>query len=163
MTFLAGEKIRASELNSYVLQVARATADLTKTNNTLADVTGMSVSLEASATYIFDGYMAWNAASTTPDFKMAFTVPSGATGHWSLFTLATGSTVPGNLDAQHATSLTTALTGATDATLGVAARPAGFVVTTNAGTIQVQAAQNTTNATTLTVRTGSWVRFQRVA
>src|SRR5688572_4182213 len=163
--FAAGAKLRASELNSFVLLTAYCTADVTFTSNTtLANITGMSVSLEASAEYIFDGYIAYRAASATPDFKMAFTIPTGATGHWMLHSLSAASAAnPGNLDAQHSTSFTTALTGGTDATLGIAALPAGYVLTTNAGTMQVQAAQNTSNAATLTVFKGSWIRFQRVA
>lgn len=163
-SFAAGEKLRASDLNSFVLLTGFATADVTFTSSaTLADITGMSVSLEANAAYIFDGYVAYNAASTTPDFKMAWTPPTGATGHWMLHSLSSASSNPGNLNAAHSTSFTTAQTGGTDASFGIAALPAGYVETTNAGTMQVQCAQNTSNATTLTVFEGSWVRFQRVA
>jgi hypothetical protein len=162
--FAAGAKLRASDLNSFVLLTGFCTADTTYTSTTtLANVTGMSVALEASAAYIFDGYVAYNAASTTPDFKMAFTIPTGATGHWMLHSLSSASSNPGNLNAAHSTSFTTAQTGGTDASFGIAALPAGYMETTDAGTVQVQAAQNTSNGTTLTVFQGSWIRFQRVA
>lgn len=164
MTFLAGERVRASELNSLGAIVARCTADKTYTSSaTLADVTGMSASLEASSSYIFWGYISYVALSTTPDIKVAFTPPSGATGHWSLGSLSSASSTPGSYDAQASTSFTTAQTGGTDASVGIAARPAGFITTTNAGTMQVQAAQNTSSGTTLTVRSGSWIVFRKVA
>lgn len=162
--FLAGGKLRASELNSFVLLTGRCTADTTFTSSTtLANVTGLAVALEANATYVFDGFYGFTALSTTPDAKFAFTIPTGATGHWSLHALSTGASVPGTLNAAHSTSFTTAQTAGTDGTLGVAALPHGYVVTTNSGTMQVQAAQNTSSATTLTIHEGSWIRFQRVA
>lgn len=163
-SFAAGEKLRASDLNSFVMLTGFATADKTYTSDAnLAAVTGMSVSLEANASYIFDGYVAYNAASTTPDIKIDWTIPTGATGHWMLHSLSSASSNPGNLDARHSTSFSTAQTGGTDASFGIAALPAGYIETTNAGTIQLRAAQNTSNATTLTVFEGSWIRFQRVS
>jgi hypothetical protein len=145
-TFLAGEKLRASELNSYVLITGRCTADTTWTSNTtLANVTGLSVAVEANATYIWDGYIAYVALSSTPDFKIAVTVPTGTTGHWSIHSMSTGTVLPiGDLDARHATAY-------------------GAGTTLTGGTDTIQAAQNTSSATTLTVKTGSWIRFQRVA
>lgn len=164
-TFLAGEKLRASELNSYVPILGRATADTTKNaSTTLGDVTGLAVTLEANATYVFDGYVAYSSGAT-PDIKFGWTVPSGVTGHWSLHGMGTSSSWPGNIDSQHVTSYSSTIPAGGDGTTPtLAVWPLGYLVMdTTAGTVQLRFAQNTSNASDTTVLTGSWLRFQRVS
>lgn len=161
--FVAGQKLRPSQLNPYVIFHALCSADTTKNaNTTLGDITGMSASLEASSTYIFWGYVAYSTGST-PDIKFAFSVPSGATGHWALHGVSSGSTNPGSLDATHATSFGATTLAAAGDTEGLMVRPTGYIVTTNAGTIQMQFAQNSSDASDTTVKAGSWIAFQKVA
>lgn len=165
-TFLAGQKLRASELNQHVLMFGRATADLTSTSDTtLSDVTGMAVAVEASSTYVIDGWVGYTSTSATPDLKAAFTVPAAATGFWTLLGMDAADASPGDVNTAYATTLATALTAGTDATFTTqAAIIYGFITTSvTAGTIQFQAAQNTSSATAMTVKAGSWIRLQKVA
>jgi hypothetical protein len=164
--FVAGQKVRASEINQHVLLVGRCSSDLVSTSDTtLSDVTGMSVAVEASSTYIIDGFVAYTSASATPDLKAAFSVPTGATGFWTLFGMDTADTSPGDINTAYAAALTTTLVAGTDATFTQqAAAIYGFIdVSTTAGTLQFQAAQNTSSATSMTVEAGSWIRLQKVS
>jgi hypothetical protein len=165
-TFTAGQKVRASEINEHVLTTGMASADLTSTSDTtLSDVTGMSVAVEADSVYVLDGYVSYTCASATPDFKAAFSVPASTTGFWTLFGLDTADTAPGDVNTAYAAALTTTLVAGTDATLTQqSAIIYGFIDTAGtAGTVQFQAAQNTSSATAMTVEAGSWIRLQKVA
>lgn len=167
-SFPAGAKIRASELNRALPLYGSATADTSKTSNTtLGDATGLAVALEADSIYIWDAYIAYDAGATG-DLKLAWSVPSGTTGHWCMWGLSTATTGSiGDMVAIRATSY-----GATTLTLGgsasfsgfLAARGAGYIDTAGtAGNFQLQFAQNTSNGTSTILKGGSWVRVVKQA
>lgn len=168
MTFYAGQKVRASELNDAVPIIGYTTSDSTATSTTtLANVTGLSVSLDASTTYIMDGYLAYTA-NETADIKFAITVPTGASGHWGLYPITTsGVNAVGSVNGQRNTAFgdatTQAASGSALAGNAMLCLPRGYVVTSSAGTLQFRFAQNTSNATGSVVKTGSWIRLLKVA
>jgi hypothetical protein len=168
MTFVAGQRVRASELNAGQPLIGYVTSDVTCISTTaLIDVTGLLVAVEATATYAWDGYFAYNCGAT-PDIKFAFTIPSGATGNWGLYPLIQGSTGSsgsvegfrldgyGDANAQGA--------GGSDSLGGaLMCMPRGYLVTTGAGTLQARFAQVNSTASNTVVKTGSWLRLTRIA
>lgn len=165
----AGAKLRASDVNAALPIYMRASADTTKTSSTtLGDVTGMSLALEASSTYVLDGYIAYTAGATG-DLKVAWTVPTGTTGHWCLFGISSASTGGvGDLDARRIDAYGDAnpqTIGGSDAGSSlVACQPRLYVLTsTTSGTMQMRFAQGTSSGTSTIVRIGSWIRAVKVA
>jgi hypothetical protein len=173
MAFLAGQKVRASDLaaESSAVTMGYATADTTVVSSTTqVNATGVAVAVEANATYAWDAYLAYNA-NEAADIKFAWTVPAGATGHWSVLgidhtqNIDTGrgqvsafrTTNYGDSQAAAASGLDTE-----DGTMVAFAR--GYLVTAGtAGTFQLRFAQNSSNATASVVKAGSWVRLVRLA
>lgn len=167
-SFVGGQKLRASQLNFIAPVIARALSDSSRTSTTtLTDATGLGLSLEASAEYAVEGYLAYTAGATG-DMKVAFTAPSGATGHWAIYPIATASTGSiGDLDARRQTAFgaaTTQAAGGSGSFSGDLMCPVfGYIKTTGAGTLQLQVAQNTSDGTATIIRTGSWLMAWRLA
>lgn len=165
----AGAKLHASDLNNNLPRIARCTATVSATSDTTLDnVTGMVLSLEANAVYALDAYIAYTAGETG-DLKVAWTVPSGTTGHWAVWGLgvgATGSTV-GDANGARPDGFGDAnflsVGGANTDGGRVACHPRGYVVVAGtAGNLQLRFAQNTSNGTATTVVAGSWMRLTRI-
>lgn len=153
MTFLAGQKVRASEVNDLIPIVVRLTADRTVTSSTtLTAATGLAAAVDADTRYALTGYLAYTAGATG-DLKVAVAAPVGAAGHWTLYAQDTAATSFGTGTTQ---------TGAgSDADGGaMACLPRGFVSTSDsAGTLQVYFAQNSSSATSTVLKAGSWLRL----
>lgn len=177
MPFVAGQKVRASELNAITgaFVVARCTTDVTKNaSTTLGDVTGLGLSVAANATYALDGWIYFES-NPTADIKFALTLPSGSTGVMGFYgpNLATAPVVNQerinyvDMGVYSATASATYGIGGDDEFTGsvwVTAQPRGVITTSStAGTIQVQFAQNTSNASNTKVKAGSWMRATRLA
>ncbi len=169
---LAGQKLRARDLNNIYPTIVRATVDTVRTNTTaLANITGLGAALEANTVYLLDGFLAYDADTGGIGIRCAFTVPSGTTGSWMFIGLASGGPVgsdgSGTPTFARANALTTVLTGG-GYNNGGGASPAGanirgvVTVAGTAGTVQMQAGQNTANASSTTVKAGSWLRFTKV-
>jgi hypothetical protein len=164
MSFVAGQRLYASEFNAVIPISSRATGDLTRTSSTaLTDVPGMICALEANKLYAIDGYVGYTAGETG-DLKVALLAPTGATGHWALYGLSTASTGSiGDLDARRATAFGTGTTqavggsGSFNGDLACLLR--GYVDTSStAGDLEMVAAQNASSGTATVVREGSWLR-----
>lgn len=144
--------------------VARKSADqsLATNSTTLQNVTGLVVAVTANTTY--DGALiiaAANSSGTTEDVKYGFTFPSGAT--FDFFGVGPSTAITAsNGDGEWGTQI--------GATSGVTTRSFGAVaggvytntlllfrlaVASTAGNLQVQAAQATSGANTITIRLGS--------
>lgn len=169
MVFVAGQKVRASELNSGLPVLARVSADVTViSSTTLIDITGLVVAVEADALYAWDAYLAYNSGAT-PDIKFAATVPSGTTGNWGIYPLVQSSTgssgsIEGfRLDGYGDANVQGA--GGSDSFSGaLMCMPRGYIDTSStAGNFQMRFAQVTSNASNTTVKAGSWLRVQRIA
>lgn len=158
-----GQVVRGSDTE---VLWARKTADESVTSSTtLQNDDTLLVSVEASAVYEFALHLAV-VGNTTGDFKMGFTFPTSSTCWWSgkggvetdAGFGASGSTRH-SVSFGDASGTAVAYTGSTTIlsihVMGV------LSVSTTAGTLQLQWAQNTSNATATTVKAGSFLRAQR--
>jgi hypothetical protein len=143
----------------------RVAADqvLTASSTVLQNVTNMAAALPATAGTIFR----WSStifydATTTADMKFAYTIPAGATMRWGVNALGPGGTNP----------VYTAITGSGTAVsvgaLGIASVTMALIegeVTMGgtSGNLQLQAAQNTSDASVTTIYTRSFMEVWRTA
>lgn len=158
----------ADQLDALVHHFAYLTADHTNgltSNTVLTDITGLSLDLPAGFVYRFATHVYHNSASNTPDLdlKMVF---SGTTTLWRERSTGLSSAVSGagpfdvfeQGSADAATEWTHGTVGA-----DVTAVIEGIFVCTIAGNLKVQAAQNVSNGTVVTVQAGSWLEVWAVA
>jgi hypothetical protein len=170
MTFTAGQKIGADDLNDLLTAVVMSADQTVNNSTTLVSATGMAFSLAASATYAIDGWLRYTS-NPTADIKFGWSLPSGGAGFWTLFgAMTTTAPVASNERVNHTDFSTVALTSALAAAgddfstgvIDIAARATGFITTTNAGTLQLQFAQNTADASNTILGDGSWLRVSRI-
>lgn len=163
MTIAVGARILADDilaLQSRLPIRARCTSTLTKNANTnFSDIPGLSVSAEASKVYRLWGRVLVSAANTTADFKLQIVLPSGATIEWSAYGGNTGMTAnPTTVDVG-GTSGTSHARGTING--GVTVLITGIItMSTTAGTIKLQGAQNTSDATNVVFGVGSEMSIQ---
>ena len=150
-------------------KIAHITSNLTSTNTTLADATGLGVSMAANARYFVEYFITYDADQAR-DIKMTHTIPSGATGWWTPNCVEAGATSNGGAVGDlngFAVVLTDvhAFSGCGAGGPGMFAGPVAYVITTNAGTLQLQWALFSTagGAGNGTLRWGSLVRSTRIA
>ncbi|MDN5857870.1 MAG: hypothetical protein L0H84_04535 [Pseudonocardia sp.] len=170
MPFVAGQKLRASELNDAVPIYSVVSADITVTSSTtLVNATGLALALAADGLYAWDAYLAYSA-SETGDLKVAMLASATSSGHWGIYGGATSSSgAIGDLNAGRATAygagqaLTAGGSNTPSAPGPMAAIPHGYLdVGATAGTLQLQFAQNTSTGTSTIVREGSWIRAWKI-
>jgi len=131
----------------------RKTADETVNNSTtLQNDDQLAVSVDANVTYWLSMRLIMNSG-VTPDFKMLFTFPAGLT-----MTLHNMEPTPA-ISVPYDQTVTAAVSGTgADATIQVE----GLVlVSSTAGILQLQWAQNTLNASNTIVRANSTMRLVR--
>lgn len=133
---------------------ARVTADVTQTSTTaLANVAGLTVNVAAGRTYSFEADLSWTDAAAG-GIQAAIAGTATATNiiydGWVIDSGANG--IKGNAQA---TALGTAVANTT--TTGTAGHLtiSGTITVNAAGTLTVQSAQNTSNATSTTIKRGS--------
>lgn len=166
-TWLAGEEITADKLNSLITAAIKTTSEAVTSSTTLQNDDALFVSVAASATYRMDLLLLHDSdATAAADIKVGWTGPAGATMHWGVVganTASTSSTTVPNSNMQTALITETASFGGGDST-GTTALVAGTLVTsTTAGTLQLQWAQETSNAVATNVRAGSHLVLTRIA
>lgn len=119
--------------------------------------------VDTGATYMWEAGIFYDS-STTADIKFAFTTPTFSAMRWSGVGLAT--TAAGNegdmRNATVAVSGTSTQFGGIGVGTIIFAKIEGFIVTTAAGNIQLQFAQQTSDATNTTIRNGSYLRIWRM-
>lgn len=125
-------------------------------NTTLVNDSELFASLAASATYRVDVLLAVTG-STAGDLKVAWTVPSGASGTRFCLGPASSSTARSDTTMAVAALSLTASTayGTSSASAAVSVRETLTVQTSSAGTLTMQFAQQTADATATTVQAGS--------
>lgn len=133
-------------------------------NTTFANLTGLSVALAANATYKLDGFIVFDA-STASDAKLQWTGPAGYSGAWASCAFGTGvSATPAVIDLTYRAITSQISLGAIGVGSKLVAPITGYVATTNAGTLQLQGAQNASDATILTFyATDSFINLSRLA
>jgi hypothetical protein len=153
----------------HVVKALASDVTLTSSSTTLQDVTGLGLAIGASATEVWfvNLWLDVNAANVTMDVKFGFTVPSGCTMRWgAVGRVAAGAASYGGEQVGNVVlGLTTESGTAPNATLagtaGVAYGARVFGGGT-AGTVQLQAAQNTSDAGALKILKGSHFEATRV-
>jgi len=155
-SFSAGQKLTATALQRVVPLFAFKVADeIVNNSTTFQDDDELFFTLEANAVYEGNLHVVYNSG-TTPDLKWQFTKPSGATQtDWSFLGYSTASALTYGTGGESATA--GGLGGKTTADAY------GLITTTNAGTLRLQWAQNTANASNTTIYAGSYLRCLRVA
>lgn len=168
MTFPAGAKIRADEINEAFGLLAMAVNDTAVTNSTTAvSAAGLVLPLEADTQYVLDGYIAYSAGAAG-DMQIRLHEPIGGwAGHWNFFGLQPGAiNSVGELNAVTIGGFGSLLLLAGSDAFGgtLAARLLGFVATDeNAGNLTVQFAQGASSGTPTVIRAGSWIRARKAS
>lgn len=177
MPFLAGQKLRASQLQELEddiaaieqeIVVARVAADLSKTSNTtLSDVTGISFALAANAEYLLDGCISYYGLDA-PDIKFAWTGPTGMTVSWGFRGAAAagtdGSTATLSVASLEVYGDANLIAVGTEVDFAVMCTPLGYFKTGGtAGTLQLRWAQFVSSASVTSIKRGSWARLHRFA
>lgn len=139
-----------------VVVTAVKTADETVNNSTtLQDDDHLAVSLEASSTYAVDAFLDIDASATAVGvtFKAGLSVPSGATVSWGILANSNSAGNGESLDE---------VGGAGGQRSHGGLR--GYVITSDtAGDLQLQWAQEVAEASDLTLKSGSWLRVEKIA
>lgn len=136
----------------------------------MQDITGLLLAIGASATEIWHikGTILVNTANSTEDAKLGLTVPAGCTVKWGLIGPASGSPnwgaqATGGTPNATATQASTPNFGTpANGTIGIPFEAIVFGGGT-AGNIQLQFAQNVSDAGNLTIQKGSFIRATKLA
>ncbi|MBD9700637.1 hypothetical protein IHE56_00730 [Streptomyces sp. ID01-12c] len=148
----------------------RKTADESVTSSTtLQNDNELVLAVSANCTYAFRVWLlATDATDANGDIKFAFTFPASAVCHFSgrgpHTLLASGAFGDGEYIGRN-----TATSGSTVASYGLTTSVIGIEITgllivgANAGNLQLQWAQNTSDANATTVQAGSFMTLERVA
>lgn len=157
MAFVAGQKVRASDLNILSRVAFKTSAQTVNNSATLVADSQLFIAVPANTNCIFTSRFVYTSG-TTPDIKFAFTYPVGAVGSYTLYGIAAGTS---SISAFHQTETSvSALEGGT----GQACTMTGsWTIGANAGVIQLVWAQNTANASNTQVLAGSFIRLDQVA
>lgn len=152
VSFAAGMQPTAAQLDYPVPNWARKTIDqIVNNSTTLVNDADLAWAVAASKVYELRVELIYNSG-ITPDIKWAWTFPTGLTMTWQHRGTDSGGAVQFRGGYTQATVLATGGTAAEEyLTL------TGIVtVGVNAGTLQLQWAQNTANASNTIVRAGSY-------
>jgi hypothetical protein len=143
-----------------------ASQNVGPSNTTLQNVTDLVVALPAinGAIYAFRAVLFYDA-STSADIKFAFTIPTGATMLWGLIGAGGGVATFGDPTWSTATASGTALAvgGNGVGTTLIAMLEGELTQSTNAGNLQLQAAQSSSDATATTVAARSRLQVWRTS
>lgn len=149
---LAGDKVRASDLDAIVRIVRKSASESITNSTTLQDDDDLQISVEASVIYTFRSVIFYDA-STTGDLKFQWVAPSGAALAFSAMIPALAITAAaGNTTNFGSFNLTDVLgVGAAGVGTQLAIAMNGvLVMSTTAGTFKLQWAQNTADAVNAT-------------
>jgi hypothetical protein len=149
--FVPPSKIQTYVDSNTMSFVYKTTTETVNNSTTLQDDDELFITVEANKDYIFDMVFLFDSG-TTPDFKYAFSVPSGASligqelsGAGGVDNITeTGDTISGS-GAYRAVKITSILQ-----------------VGANAGTVTFQWAQNTANASDTNVSSGSYISYKKL-
>lgn len=160
-TWSAGQRVTAAGLTAMEPLIAYKLANEQVTSSTtLQNDDELFLAVEAGGLYILDCWVEFTATSGV-DIKVAWTFPAGSSMNYSA--LGTGITNYTDYDSSVVAG------GTSRGARGNGATPQGISsrghlqASSTAGTLQLQWAQNTSNAAATTVLAGSWIRLNRIA
>lgn len=148
---------------------SRSTADqnVGPSNTALQNLTSLGLTLDGPNGSIFDfDAIVFYDSNTTADIKFAVTVPAGVTMRWGIHGLATGAgAITGDFTAATTTVSGTALSlgGGGLGSIAIARIYGDLTMGATTGAIQLQAAQNTSDASATTVYQRSMIRMWRMS
>lgn len=147
----------------YVYSRVSAAQLLTISNTALQNLTNMLAALPGTAGAIFGfrGKVFYDSA-TAADIKFAFTMPAGATFQWGLLSTATNGTSP-TFTSTTASGTALSAVGLGVGTQSIATFEGEITMGATAGNLQMQAAQNTSDATQSTVSPRSHIEVWRIS
>lgn len=165
---VAGQRITADLLTSMQpVNLWKAGTTNRSATTTLVDDPDLTVPLVANAVYRVVVYLHY-AATNTAAFKTQWTVPSGATGNRSAVGPDQGVTLGSSSGGQgrfgvHAFNTAVIYGTRNSTTLQCVALEEGTIFTTSAGTLAIQWAQGTSDASVTSLSAGSSLHLQRLA
>lgn len=142
--------------------IVRCSADVTKNaNTTYADVTGLSFTNIVAGTYRFVAALPSTVASGTGGIKYSFNYSAGMVVG-TLGSSAFGYTASA-VAVQNSATATAQADLFTQAALVIDVLITGTMIVTTGGTITVQMAQNTSDASNTVAKAGGWFQMNRIA
>lgn len=138
--------------SSKIIRVFKSSDETISSDNTLSNDSELSFSVEANKKYIVM-YGINLTSGATPDFKHAFSVPSGTVGY--RFTAFSGTPTTSS-------DITTASASSTTGTRSSFVLMATLTTSSTPGTVYFQWAQNTSDASNTTVHGGSFLVVMEV-
>lgn len=167
LSYFAGTRLTTTTFNAifdmYPRTFVKSSDQTYNTQTTFQNDTHLTCSLEAASTY--EVVMNLVMSGTDGDIKTKWLVPSDATGYKICQGPALTST-----DREDTNMATAAHNLATVRNYGLAhltnyagAREAGLIVTTTAGTLVLQHAQNSSTANNSGLITNSWMTIRKIA
>jgi hypothetical protein len=147
------------------VRLIKATTQTLSSSTTLQnDSTLVTPALPASSTYLIEGLIVYDAG-TTGDFQMGFTTPSGSSLSWTGSGFSTtASSGTSTINATSESSGTALPFGAVGTGTPCSVMVKGVItIGATAGALQLQWAQNTSDATTLTVHVGSYLNLTQIS
>ena len=146
--------------NLYYPDLKRCSASVTKNASAAyANVTGLSFTV-VPGTYAFQCELASTVASGTGGIKYAFNYTTAVVSVLEASGIGMTSAA---VAVQHTTTTTTQTDIFTQAAVVIFTKLIGTMVVTTGGTVDVQMAQNTSNASDTIALIGSWAQFTRIA
>lgn len=174
MVFVAGQKVRAADLNSGLPTFARVASDVTVISSaTKVNITGLSLAVEADAVYAIEGWIYYQS-SPTADIKFNVTLPASAVATMGFYgPPPTGTPFAATTERVNYTDMGVFASSGGDyqhggdtafAGVWASVKPSGVLVTAGtAGTLQFTFAQNTITAVNTIIKANSWARISRLA
>lgn len=143
--------------------IALQGTDQTRNNSTtFLSSTDLILPVGQNINYILESQLIVDSG-TTPDVKWNFSIPSGASLRLSGWNAGTGDTATQTGIIHDANDSTTFASEGGGSGVMITCRPGGRLAVGNtAGSLTVQFAQNTANASNTILKAGSWIRLSRV-
>lgn len=166
--YTAQQRLTASSLRAGQILIAYKTIDTNRASTTtFADDPDLQLLLDADAVYSIEFFLNF-AGLTVGGFKTAWRIPSGASGLKGIRgpgSSATDGSANNILlrSGVHGTSGSFAYGTRNDASNASFAYETGVLTTSDAGSVAIQWAQVTSNATATRMSVGSWARARRIA
>lgn len=158
MTFAAGDRPTAAQLEDIRgLRVYKTFTETVNNSATMQNDDELFLAVAASTTYVFNCMLVYSS-NTTADFKFAWTYPTGATAQYLLLGTALSGTALSTFQRDAAAGGILEGSVSNQAILMTGT----WTISTTAGTLQLQWAQNTANASNTQVLLGSYLELKKV-
>jgi hypothetical protein len=156
---ISGTTITASGSGSSPKYV-RLSADQTSTSTSLADVTGLSVSIESNKVYTLRACIRYKASTATEALGLSLNGPASPT---SVEFMVQNGLISSLSRYEHVSTYETVVIGASGSATSIASFMDALIVNgANAGTLAVRFKAETGGANSVTVEAGSWLILTEV-